>query len=49
MRGVNVLFRVTTRTGVPRILPVFLPVCHFVPVRTKEAKIKIYKNETKGV
>jgi len=44
---VSGLFRLNICSGLPRIIQAFRPVCQFVPVRTKEAKIKINKNETK--
>ena len=47
--GVNVLFRLTICSGLPRIVPAFRPVCQFAPVGTKEAKIKRNENETKGI
>jgi len=47
--GGDGLFRLTIYPGLPRLVPAFRPVCQFVPVRTKETKIKRNKNETKGI
>lgn len=48
-RGVIVLFRLTICSGLLRIVTTLRPVCQFVPVRNKEAKMKRNKNETKGI
>ena len=36
-------------SGLPTIVPAFRPACQFVPVRTKETKIKRNENETKEI